>query len=406
MGPAPAQRPPGGGWVGGIRARERAVRVGGRPVVMMAAPGRASRALPTVASLRDGLRPPLTPVPPPLLLVEGAAPGAGPRERLSVGPGPPPAAGRWAVTGRGRLGMGSAPAQRPPGGGWCAIASVWARPRLSGHRVVGDAPSARDGPGSGSAATGWWVARRRDRPGMGPAKRPQAGGQDATRGGPARSAAAGRWPGRHLLAGARPRPSGRRPVGRWRVRQARKCPDRALSDCQAVGTEVWRHQSACGVRRASIVPDLSGFVACLRAPSAAWCRPTSDWALLWANRRPSAAMPGPAAPEPGAGFAPPAGLRPPTKAGPLPGLRWGPAPRGRPTLICTSGTRLPVKGGRRPSRSDATKERPIQADVARHTHKPGGPGFPVHPPPPGTVTPLPVRLATPPSVPVPVTPPP
>ncbi len=177
MGPAPAQRllgggrggviVPGGGWCGWGAAR----------LVMMAVPGRASRALPAVASLRDGLRPPLTPVPPPLLLVEGAAPGAGPG-----------AAGRLARA-RPRLQAGG----RLLG----AVSPGWARLRLSGHRVVDGARSPRYGRGPGSAATGWWVARRRDRPGMGPApaKRPQAGGQDAifSRGPGHGQAAAGRW---------------------------------------------------------------------------------------------------------------------------------------------------------------------------------------------------------------------
>ncbi len=225
------------------------------------------------------------------------------------------------VVVRHRLAGARPPAQRPPGGGWCAVASGWARP----------------------------------------AQRPQAGG-------------------RVRQTRVRPlRRSGRRPVGRWRVWQARKCPDRALNGRQAGLAEVWRHQSACRVRRASILSDLLGFVARLRVPSAAWCQSTSDWALSLANRRPSAAKPSRAAPEVAACLAPPTGLRSPTKAGPLPGLRWGPAPRGRPTLICTSGTGRTVKGGRRPSRSDATEGSALDGPTrpAILTNR-AAPGFAAH----------------------------
>ncbi len=123
-------------------------------------------------------------------LLRGRPPERGPGDPPAAGPGRPPAAGRWAVAGRGRPGMSPAPAQRPPGGGWCAIrlgmgaapaqrppggvgcaiASAWARPRLIGRRPVGggDRLVVRPIRRSGRRPVG--------RAPSSPAHRPQAGG--------------------------------------------------------------------------------------------------------------------------------------------------------------------------------------------------------------------------------------
>ncbi len=136
---------------------------GAARLVMMAAPGWASRALPAVASLRDGLRPPWTPVPPPLLPVEGAAPGAGPRGST----------GCWSR---------SAPGRRPVGR--CGTRSLrdGPGPGSAAARPVGcGARSLRDGPGTGQAAAG--CGPRGPLGGPRPAQRPQTGGRGAVRSG-------------------------------------------------------------------------------------------------------------------------------------------------------------------------------------------------------------------------------
>ncbi len=202
--PRPSGRGPVGGWAGGeIRAQGRVVRVGGRPT------GDDGGSRPGVKGAPSSRR----------CAMAYGHPGLPSLHRYCLLRGRPPEPGPGTADRLARA------RPRPQAGEWLrgAVSPGWARPRLSGRQMVGDAQSAREGAGPGLAAVGWWVVR--GRLGMGPTSSAAAGrwGQTArqVRDGPGPGQATAGWWWRAVASGwARPGLGGCRVVGGCRVRQA------------------------------------------------------------------------------------------------------------------------------------------------------------------------------------------